>query len=377
MPQKNRNSEDSAFKNWINKDLVLRISAHIQKHSSQFDFKSFEKVGGKLQELEMKPRVQLIREALHKSLPTNYNKTLSILLKATLSPHKNTKPLKGFDLWPFTDFVQTYGLSNLDESLQALAEFTKLFTAEFAVRPFLIHHPKETLSYFHQWMKSENVHLRRLASEGSRPRLPWGEQLKAFIKDPSPTLPILEALKYDEELYVRKSVANHLNDISKDHPELAIKISKKWLKECPPEHKAKINWIVRHGLRTLIKKGNKSALELLGYSATGKVEVKDLKISTKKVRIGDHLEFSFDLHTAKGMAVMVDYIIHHKKSNGSHSPKVFKLTSKELEKKSVTAIRKKHSFKIVTTRTYYPGTHHLEIMVNGEVRARISFTLQK
>lgn len=375
MPQKNKNSTDNAFKNWINKDLVKRISVHIQKHFSQFDSENFEKVADKLDKLEMKPRVQLIREALHANLPANYKKTLSILLKATLSPDKSLASLKGFDLWPFSDFVQTYGLHNADESLNALAKFTKLFTSEYAVRPFLIHHQKETLEFFHSWTQSKNVHLRRLASEGSRPRLPWGEQLKNFIKDPSPTLPLLEALKYDDELYVRKSVANHLNDISKDHPELAVKISKNWLKRCPREHKEKINWIVRHGLRTLIKKGDKPTLKLLGYSGTGKIEVKGLKISAKKIRIGDHLEFSFDLHTAKGMAVMVDYIIHHKKSNGSHSPKVFKLTSKEFEKKSVTTIRKKHSFKIVTTRTYYSGTHFLEIMVNGEVRARINFTL--
>lgn len=377
MPQKNEETTDTAFKNWINEALVKRMAKHISHHYPAFDDKAFIKLSHKLPELELKPRMRLICDFLKTHLPEDYKKALAILLKATTNPATGIAPLKGFDLWAFTEYVHRYGLKDFDESMKALHTFTELFTAEFAIRPFLIHEEKRTLKVLHTWSKDKNHHVRRLVSEGSRPRLPWGEQLKSFIKDPAPTIELLDKLKYDDELYVRKSVANHLNDISKDHAEIAIKTAARWLKEAPAKHQDKIDWIVRHALRTLIKKGNPAALKLLGYDSNNSVKIKNLKLNKSSVNVGDHLEFSFDIESSKPGKIMVDYLVHHKKSNGNTSPKVFKLTSKDVKAKEVFNVRKKHSFKPVTTRVYYPGTHYLEIMVNGKLYSKVPFKLAK
>lgn len=377
MPQKKAQESESAFKNWINADLVSRIAVHLQHHYADFDVKSFNKVSKELGPLELKPRVQLLRDALKAHLPEDYTKALALLLKAATKPKARVAPLSGFDLWAFTEFIQKYGLEDFDESLAALYELTQRFTAEFAIRPYLIHHEAKTLKVLHKWAKDKNHHVRRLVSEGSRPRLPWGEQLKSFIKDPAPTLELLEKLKYDDELYVRKSVANHLNDISKDHPHIAVQTAKKWLKEAPKVHAAKINWIIRHALRTLLKKGNSEALKLLGYESKGKISLKGLKVLSKSVRVGEYLEFSFVLNSSSATQIMVDYVIHHKKSNGKNAPKVFKLTTKKMKSKETIEIKKKHSFKPITTRVYYPGTHYLEIMVNGQLLEKVPFELKK
>lgn len=377
MPQKKKPESESAFKNWINADLVERMSQHIRFHYKNFDSEEFQKLRVQLPALEMKPRVQLISSFLKDHLPESYPTALAILVKAATLPAPRVPSLKGFDLWAFTEFVQRYGLHHFDESLAALYELTQKFTAEFAIRPFLIHEEAKTLKVLHKWTKDPSQHVRRLVSEGARPRLPWGEQLKSFIQDPTATLALLEKLKYDDELYVRKSVANHLNDISKDHPHIAVQTAKKWLKEAPKVHQEKINWIVRHSLRTLLKKGNPEALKLLGYESKGKIHLNDLKLSKKTVRIGESLEFSFTLTSTPATQVMVDYVIHHKKSNGENTPKVFKLTTKKLKAKETVAIQKKHSFKPVTTRVYYPGTHYLEIMVNGKLLGKIPFELKK
>lgn len=377
MPQKKKATEESAFKNWINADLVERIAAHIQKHDDSFDKKSFVALVAELPKLEMKPRVRLIRDELHRHLPSDYKKALTLLLKAVTEPKKGVEPLHGFDLWALTEFIQKFGLDDVKISLDALSELTQRFTAEFAVRPFLIHHEKKTLAYLTKAATSKNRHIRRWVSEGSRPRLPWGEQLKHFVKDPRPTIRLLEKLKYDEELYVRKSVANHLNDISKDHPVLAVKLASKWKKESPAKHAVKIDWIIKHALRTQLKKGDVTALKLLGYHTEAQVQLKKLKIKKDPVKVGEHLEFSFELHTKKPANVMIDYIIHHQKAHGKTTPKVFKLTAKPLDGKKPLLVSKKHSFKVITTRVYYPGKHVLEIMVNGKNLGKVPFQLKE
>lgn len=376
MPQKNQASEDSAFKNWINEALVARTAHHIQYHYPAFAAREFIKVAKQLPALELKPRMRLVCDFLKTHLPTDYKKALAILLKAATKPSPDEAPLKGFDFWAFTEFIQRYGLEDFKESMAALHELTQMFTAEFAIRPFLLKKEKETLKVLHQWAKDPNVHVRRLVSEGSRPRLPWGEQLKHFIKDPSQTIELLEKLKYDEELYVRKSVANHLNDISKDHPKLAVQVAKKWLKEAPEKHQVKIKWIVKHALRSLLKKGTPEALELLGYKSKAKVKVKNLKVTTKTVKVGSHLDFNFEVEAGENCQVMIDYLIHHQKSGGKTSPKVFKLAIKNLKKGQVLTLKKKHSFKPITTRVYYPGPHEVEIMINGKLLGKATFTLK-
>ncbi|RZA13061.1 MAG: DNA alkylation repair protein, partial [Proteobacteria bacterium] len=208
MEQRMKEAKDdsSALKHFYNKALLTRMGKALGEVYPSFDAKALQKLMARLESLEMKPRVHVIRDELKRQLPEDYSKALSILL-ASLKSRKIT----GFDLWPYTEFVQTYGTGDLKRSLAALKAMTPLFTAEFAVRPFLRLHQKATLDYLEACALDKDVHVRRWASEGSRPRLPWGERLQDFVKDPSPTRPILELLKFDDELYVRKSVSNHLN----------------------------------------------------------------------------------------------------------------------------------------------------------------------
>lgn len=368
--------ENTAFKYMINQDLVNRIYRHVAVHYDQFDKKAFFKVTKRLNDLELKDRVKLVSKALKQVLPNSYSEGLKIIVQATKFPAPKVQELKGFDLWPFTDFVQTYGLDHFEESLQALHFLTSKFTAEFAIRSFLVHHTEETLQVLKGWAGDPDVHVRRLVSEGSRPRLPWGEQLKTFIADPRPTIRLLELLKYDQQMYVRKSVANHLNDISKDHPELAVQTLRKWLKEAPVKHQDKLLWIARHALRTLIKKGHPEALALLGYKKDITLKVKNLKLKKEVISVGEYLEFSFALISEKDAELMIDYIIHYQKSRGGSSPKVFKLAKKSVLKKQSLKIERRHSFKVVTTRVLYDGDHHLELFINGIKFKKLKFQLK-
>jgi 3-methyladenine DNA glycosylase AlkC len=373
MPQGKRDeSSESAFKHFFDLKLLQRIAKAIASIDKDFDEARFLKLMQELNPLEMKPRVRKIRDELKHQLPKSYPAALQILMKAAAGGK-----LSSFDLWPFAEFIQTYGLEDLKLSLDALQKITVLFTAEFAVRPFLIKYPKETLRYLEKCARDPDEHLRRWASEGTRPRLPWGERLQDFIRDPSQALPILEILKFDDALYVRKSVSNHLNDIAKDHPGLVIKILSKWKKEAGETHAKKVEWIIHRSLRTLIKNGHPEALKLIGVSTDAKVKLSGFKLNAKAFKLGARMEFEFKLESLakKPQKLVIDYIIHFVKSNQSKSPKVFKLKSVMLPGEETVTIGKSHHLKKVTTRVYYPGAHWLEIQVNGKIVKRAHFDL--
>ncbi len=249
---------------------------------------------------------------------------------------------------------------------------TKCSSSEFGIRFFLLAAPEKTLSVLNKWTDDKNQHVRRLVSEGTRPRLPWGMRLPLFIDDPAPVVELLEKLKDDEKEYVRRSVANNLNDIAKDHPDLVANIAEKWMIGAGKERKR----LIRHACRTLIKNGDKKALRVLGYGAPKLGDAK-LEVLTPEVAFGDALQFSLSISSIsnRDQLLMVDYVIHHQKANGSTSPKVFKWKSTTLSaKKSLTAI-KKHGIKKITTRVYYPGAHRVEVVVNGVSVATADFQL--
>lgn len=372
MPAVKKKDNPDAFKHWFNEALVTRISNSLKKAYPEFNAKSFLKVVPKLAALEMKPRVHFIRDAMFAELPQDYLKALSILLKSA-----EVGNLKGFELWPYTEFIQHHGIKHVDESLEALYVLTSKFTAEFAVRPFLVGHPKKTFARLKKWASDDNEHIRRWASEGTRPRLPWGMKLHASIVDPKPGLEILEKIKFDDSLYVRKSIANHLNDITKDHPDLVIATLKAWQKKVTAKDKAKLEWIQKQALRTLIKKGYKPALDVMGFGAKAEVKLGELKLNKKKFSEKDILVFELELVSkcAKPQVLAVDYIIHYQKANQKSSPKVFKLKVFELKPKEVFTLKKNHSLKPVTTRRHYAGLHRLEIQVNGKVLASADWQL--
>ena len=317
---------------------------------------------------EFKQRVRHITMALTEVLPGSYPEAVTILTQA--APH-----FRGVEYIFFPDFVELSGMDQWDTSMEALAVFTHYSTAEFAVRPFIIRDQERMLAQMATWAESDDEHLRRLASEGIRPRLPWASQLPSLIRDPRPALPILERLKEDPSLYVRKSVANHLNDISKDHPELVLELAANWYGKHPLT-----DWIVRHALRSLLRKGDIRALAIFGYQELEElegIEVRELKIKRPLIAVGEELEFSFQVvnDTGSPVSLRIDYEIDYMKASGKLAPKRYKCSDKRYAPGCWT-VEKKQSFKLISTRRFYSGDHRLHIIVNGKRLASMDFVLE-
>jgi 3-methyladenine DNA glycosylase AlkC len=317
---------------------------------------------------ELKDRMRHISRRLGEFLPKDYRAALDIIRRA--APALDNFPFANI---VFPDFVEVYGLDDWEASLSALELFTQQSSGEFAVRPFILKDPERMMAQMLAWAKHESHHVRRLASEGCRPRLPWAMALPQFKRDPSPILPILETLKQDESEYVRRSVANNLNDIAKDHPQVVIEVLQRWRSIDTPE----IRWIIERALRTLIKQGHVEALSLLGFSSTPAFALKNLIITPESIAMGGELSISFELESQSDTPqnLVIDYVVYHKKANGQLTPKVFKLTKLELNAGESVRIQKRHSFRPITTRRYYSGEHALEIQVNGQACERRTFML--
>lgn len=368
-------TDSPKFKDYYNADLAQKLATDILAVYSAFDQSAFvEQVATQVEGLELKARVAIIAAALQDHLPAIYLEALEILV-AILGPEiPRDEGMfdEGFYYMPVAYFVEVYGLDHFDQSMTALYEITKRHTAEFAIRPFLRREQARTLALLHQWVDDESFHVRRLVSEGTRPRLPWGPRLPAFIKDPSPVLPLLEKLKNDSSAYVRRSVANHLNDITKDHSDLVIERLTQWQAEATPE----TEWITRHALRGLVKQGHPDALALLGFGEA-KVSLSDLQVSPNLLYVGETLTISFTLHSdaTDTQNLLIDYLIHFVKANQKTSPKVFKFTTRTLAVGETLCLTKKQPIKPVTTRRYYAGRHRVEIQVNGRILGGVDFEL--
>ncbi len=247
--------------------------------------------------------------------------------------------------------------------MAAQHELTQRFTAEFSIRPFLERYPEATLKRLKAWTRDPSPDVRRLVSEGTRPRLPWAARLRRFQENPSPVLALLERLKDDPERYVRRSVANNLNDIGKDHPDVLVETAKGWMKGASEDRR----WILRHALRSLVKQGNADALAVLGFDAEPLVEVRAVRITPVRVQEGDAVTLSFDLvgTASRRQRIVADFRIHYVKANGSANPKVFKLKSLELGPRETVSLQKTISLKPMTTRRHYPGNHRVEVLLNG------------
>lgn len=326
-------------------------------------------------ELELMARAAKIAAALRRHLPADYEEALALLLKS-LGPKREENQWSGelpFFHLPHTTFVASYGLEHFEVSMHAQYELTQRFTAEFSIRSFLERHPAATLERLRLWARDPSVHVRRLVSEGTRPRLPWASRLRAFQKDPRPVLELLEKLKDDPELYVRRSVANNLNDIGKDHPGLLVKTAERWLIDAP----AGRAWVVRHALRSAVKRGETEALRVLGYGAGARVALENVCIHPAVVTMGGAVTLSFELvNLEKGVQrVMVDFRVQFVKAAGKVGAKVFKLRAVEMAPGERVLFRKTVSLAELTTRKHYAGIHRVEALLNGEVRALGSFEL--
>lgn len=363
-----------AFKNWFNPDTAAALGARVRAVHPGFDLAAYQAGLATLTSLELKDRVRLIAAALHAGMNLPFPQAAAALCGA-LGPPVDPSVPNSFQMivWPLTHYVGRYGLDHFEPSMAALHAMTQRATAEFDIRPFLIREPARTLQVLARWVEDPSEHVRRLVSEGTRTRLPWGGNLAGFIADPSPVLPLLERLRDDPSPYVRRSVANNLNDIARDHPALVTGLAARWMAGAPsPERRS----LVARALRGLVKKGDPAALAALGHHGGEALEVTDLR-GPSTARIGEALSFRFTLTNPSGapLSAVVDYRVHHAGARGGRAPKVFKLRTLTVPAGGVVQIEKAHSLKVVTTRTLYPGAHRLEVQVNGRIAAGFDFEL--
>lgn len=371
------------YKNMFNKNSLKTISSEIKQVYKPFDYKSFEKNCLKeLDKLELKNRVRLISSELKKHLTNNYKRDVKILVAVLADEEKHedqqwsgldVKGINGFFVWPLAHYIEEYGVHDLDTSMKALYEMTKRFTAEFAIRPYLEKYGEDVYSkYLNKWVKDKSRHVRRLVSEGTRPNLPWGSKVSWIKTNPGFNMYLLEKLKDDPEEYVRRSVANHLNDISRIDKKLMLRTVSKWdLKN------KETKWVVRHATRFLLKEGEPKALKLNGYHTSPKVKIHKFKLTPKRFKEGESFKFSFEIENkdTKTLNLLLDYIIHYPKKNGKLSPKAFRLKAMKLKKGEVVKIEKEVTFKKVTTRKHYAGEHIFELKICDKIFNQDKFKL--
>jgi 3-methyladenine DNA glycosylase AlkC len=308
-------------------------------------------------------RVRTVQAALLMDLPAEYGDAARVVRRAL-----EDERFDGWMIWPVGEAVAVRALESgrsgdFGDGLALLAELTGRMSSEFALRRFLAADVERSLAAALAWTGSEDEHVRRLASEGTRPRLPWGRRVAALTERPAATRPILDALHRDHSEYVRRSVANHLNDVSRIDAALAVETAGRW----SANGDADTPRLVRRALRTLVKDGDAGALALLGFASPDAIRVAGPILATTRVSIGEALRFEAEIANEgpEPAKVAVDYVVHHRKANGSLSAKVFKLTTRELDPGDSVPVARSHSFRPITTRRYYPGDHLLELQVNG------------
>ncbi len=314
--------------------------------------------------MELKEKMHHLTKCLFQTLPSSYTRAIDILIK--IAPY-----VKGFEAMSLPDYVEQYGLQDWDLSLPALAHFTKFSSSEFAIRPFLNIDPERRMKFMMELADNQDSSIRRFSSEGCRPRLPWAMALPKFKKDPSLIIQVLEKLKNDKSEFVRRSVANNLNDISKDNPDTVLELCEKWKGDT-----IDTDWIIKHACRALLKSGNKRALLLFNFGDPKNIDVENLELN-KIINFGEKLQFSFDINNKEKnkTKVRLEYVIYYMKSNGKLSGKVFQIIEKYYNSGRHSFLRNQ-SFVNMSTRKHYPGKHELAIVVNGEEKIRKSFKLK-
>ncbi|PYF71580.1 DNA alkylation repair protein [Pedobacter nutrimenti] len=320
--------------------------------------------------MELKQRMRHTTNVIHEFLSADFPIAAS-QLKALIVQLKKDG-IGGELVFIFLpDYIECHGLEHFEASVEAIEFVTQFISCEFAVRPFLLKYGQRMIKQMEIWSLHENHKVRRLATEGCRPRLPWAMALPELKKDPTPILPILENLKNDPSDFVRKSVANNLNDISKDHPQVVLGIAALW-KGISKETDA----IIKHGCRTLLKQGHPDILAHYTLDSSA-VEWSNFQVLSPEVAIGKHLEFSFHVKNTskKAQIIRLEYALYYKRLNGQPSKKVFKISEKSYLANEGVLVKRKQSFKIITTRKFYPGPHQLSVIVNGSEKELKTFVL--
>lgn len=375
-----------AFKNMYNEQFFERFSKNLKLLIPGFDSLAFVSLvmDKEWESRELKQRVGHITTILKKFLPADYKDAIAKILELLDYEEKKNPDFSKIDDTKFTlileygaildNYVEQYGLKDYETSIKAIERITQFTSCEFVTHAFILKYPDEMMAQMLLWSKHKHWGVRRLASEGCRPRLPWAMALPALKKNPAPIIPILENLKNDPARFVRLSVANNLNDISKDNPEIVIDLAKKWQGESE-----EVDWVIKHGCRTLLKQANSEIMELFGLASVKNISIENFQISTPEVKVGNSLEFSFKLlnNNNKKHKIRLEYGIYYQKANGSLTKKVHKISEKEYTEQSTTLINRKHSFKVVTTRKLHPGLHQLAVIINGNEFEKHDFELME
>lgn len=361
-------SAPAAFKEWFNAARYRALADQLRAieprfHHARFLQLTLDGLAGR----SLMQRMNQAAIAAETALPGSFPDKLAVL--RALAP----KIEHGFVTIFLPDFVARFGLDHADASLDALRFFTRFGSSEFGIRPFIERDPRHTLAVMLSWAREGDEHERRLASEGCRPRLPWGRRLPALVRDPAPLRPILETLKADPALYVRKSVANNLNDVAKDHPDWMLDLLEAWDLEHP--HTA---WIAKRAARTLIKRGHPRALKLFGIGAAPKV-CATLAVTPRRITLGESITLAVALESTNGRAqkLAVDYVVHYVKARGTTSAKVFKWTELTLAAGETIELTKRQTIRDFTTRRHHAGRHRIELQVNGRIVAEAAFALKR
>lgn len=371
---KQARQKPKAFKDWFDRTAAQRLASQVADVQPGFDQKRFVRLAARnLKGLEFAGRVRQFSDALRATLPDSIPAALHVLTRSLPPEQPDAESVTdGWLQWPVGQFIADHGLNHFDASMSAMVELTKRFSSEFAVRPFVEQRPRETFARLQSLTDHPNQHVRRWCSEGTRPRLPWGKKLRALVSDPSPIWPIVEALKDDDELYVRRSVANNLNDIAKDHPMAVVRRCKAWSRHSTTGR----DWIVKHALRSLVKAGDPDALAVVGFAPPKKLSA-ELWVRPKQIAVGSAVQLTAQLTSTLGRAqdLLVDYAVHYVRQGGKTAAKVFKWTRVRLPARGQLTVEKRHAMRLTTIRALYPGVHRLELQVNGVRMATATFKL--
>ncbi len=362
------------LKNVYSKKFFDSFLKSLKKVSPKLDTTSFlnQIFDEKWDNRELKQRMRYISIAMKDHLSDDFSKNANTLVKFVEQLQKDGAKEASFEYMFIPDFIELYGIDDYKNSIKAFEKITQFTSCEFGIRPFLLKYPQKGIQQMLKWASHKQPMVRRLSTEGCRPRLPWAIAIPYLKKDPSPIIPILEKLKNDSSESVRRSVANNLNDISKDNPDVVIDLAKKWFGK-----NEELNWVVKHACRTILKQGNQDVMKLFGFGDVEKIKIENFHILTPKVKIGEALEFTFQLKNTSSNPSMLrlEYGLYYQKQNGSLSKKVFMISEKEYPEKSISTINRKQSFRVITTRKYHKGLHQVSIIINGHEFEQYDFEL--
>ncbi|NDV58227.1 DNA alkylation repair protein [Bacteroides sp. 519] len=372
------------FKNMYNEQFLDLFTKDLKLVIPNLDTRAFmsQVMDKEWENRELKQRTVHIATVLKSFLPTDYKDAIAKILELLdciepRYPHCSKIDDTKFGLLleyggVLDSYIEQYGLGDYETSVKAIERITQFTSCEFVTHPFIVKYPDAMMAQMLAWSKHEHWGVRRLASEGCRPRLPWAMAIPSLKANPAPIIPILENLKNDPARFVRLSVANNLNDIAKDNPEVVIDLVKRWQGESE-----EVDWIIKHGCRTLLKQGNPEVMELFGLGSAKNIHIENFQIATPEVKVGNSLEFSFNLlnKSNKEAKIRLEYGLYYQKANGTLSKKVCKISEKSYAANSTTCITRKHSFKVVTTRKLHPGLHQVAIIINGKEFDKYDFEL--